>query len=156
MTPWTAGPGSLSFTISWSLLNSCPLNQWNHLTISSSIAHFFCFQSFTASGSFPMSWLFSLGGQNIGPSASASVLPMTIQAWFPLWLTGLISLMSKGLSRVNSSTKIRKHQLFVAQSPSQSNSHILTWLLEKPWFWLYGPLSAKWCLCFIIHCLGWS
>ena len=68
------------------------------------------------------------------PNPSASILPMNIQDWFPLWLTGLISLVSKGLSRVNSSTKIRKHQLCVAQSPSQSNSHILTWPLEKPVF----------------------
>ena len=76
--------------------NSCPLSQWCYLTISSSVAVFsFCFQTFPASGSFSMSWLFTAGGQNIGVSASASVLPMNIQGWFPLGLTGLISLLSE-------------------------------------------------------------
>ena len=82
--------------------NSCPLNQWCHPTISSSVAPFSsCLQSFPASGSFPMYWrLFTSGGQSIGASASATVLPMNIQDWFPLTLTSLISLQSKGLSRV--------------------------------------------------------
>ena len=85
--------------------DSYPLSQWCYLTISSSAALFsFCLQSFPASGSFPMSRVFTSGGQNIGASASASVLPMNIQGWFPLGLTGLISLLSKGLSRVFSST----------------------------------------------------
>ena len=96
--------------------NSCPLTQWCHPNISSSTAHFSsCLQSFPASGSFPMSRLFSSGGQSIGASASASVLPMNIQEWFPLGLTGLISLQSKGLSRVLSSITIRKHQFFSTQ-----------------------------------------
>ena len=90
--------------------------------------------------SFPMSWFFAAGGQSTG--ASASVLPMNIQGWFPLGLTGLISLLYKGLSRVFSSTTVQKHQSFSAQ-PSLSNSHIHTWLLEKPRLWLHGPLLAK-------------
>ena len=98
-TPWTgAHQASLSLTISWSCQSSCPLNQWCHPTISSSVAPFSSYpQSFPVSGSFPMSWLFTPGGQNLGASALASVLPMNIQDWFPLGLTGLISLQSKGL-----------------------------------------------------------
>ena len=90
--------------------NSYPLNQWCHPTISSSVIPFFsCLQSFPASGSCPMSRLFTSGGQIIGASASASVLPMNIQGWFPLGLTGFISLLSKGLSRVFSNTTVQKH-----------------------------------------------
>ena len=100
-----------------------------------------------------MSWLFASGGQSIRVSASASILPMSIQCWYPLGLTGLISLQSKGLSRVFSSTAVQKHQFFSAQPSLWSNSHMHTWLLEKPQFWLYSPLSAKWCLCFLICCL---
>ena len=96
--------------------NSCPLSQWFYLTISSSAAvFFFCLLSFPASGSFPMSWLFVSGGQSIGGLSSASVLPMNIQGWFPLGLTGLISLLSRGLSRVFSSTTTWKHQYFGVQ-----------------------------------------
>ena len=91
-----------------------------------------CPQSSPASGSFQMSHLFSSGGQSIRASASASVLPMNIQNWFPLGLTGLIFLLSKGLSRVFSSPTIQKHQFFSTQPPLWSNSHIHTWLLEKP------------------------
>ena len=92
--------------------NSCPLSQWWHPTISSSVVLFSSFlQSFPASGSFPMSQFFASGGQSIGVSASASVLPMNIQDWFPLGLSGLISLQSKGLSRVWSNTAVQKHQL---------------------------------------------
>ena len=76
--------------------NSCPLSQWLHPTISSSAVPFFCLQSFPASGSFPVSWLFKSGGQSIGASASASVLPVNIHGWFPLRLTGWISLLFKG------------------------------------------------------------
>ena len=87
--------------------NSCPWSQWCHPTISSSVIPFSsCFQSFPTSGSFPMSQFFASCGQNIGPSSSASVLPMNIQDWFPLELTGLISLQSKGLSRVFSNTTV--------------------------------------------------
>ena len=91
-----------------------------------------CFQSFPAAGSFQMSQLFTSGGQTIGVSASASVLPMNIQDRFPLGWTGWTSLHSKGLSRVSSNTIVQKHQFFSAQLSSQSNSHIHTWLLEKP------------------------
>ena len=111
---------------------------------------------FPASGSFPMCWFFASGGQSIGVSASESVLPMNIQDWFPLKLTGWISLQSKGLSRVFSNTTVQKHQFFGTEPSSWSNSHICIWLLEKPQLWLYGCLLAKWCLCFLICCLGLS
>ena len=137
--------------------NSCPLSWWCHPTISSSVFPFSCcLQSFPASGSFLRSPLFASGGQRIGGSVSASVLPVTIQDWSPLGLTGWISLQPKGLSRVFSNTTVRKHQFFSAQLCLWSNSHIHTWLLEKTQLWLYGPLSAKWCLCFLIFCLGLS
>ena len=113
--------------------NSCPLSGWCHPTISSSVIPFSsCLQSFPASGSFLMSWLFASGGQNIGVSASASVLPMNIQGWFPLWLTGWISLLSKGLSRVFSSTTVQRRQFFGAQPFLLFSAHICAWLLEKP------------------------
>ena len=96
--------------------NSCPLSRWCHPTISSSVVPFTsCLQSFLASGSFPVSQFFTSGGQSIGVSASASVLPMNIQDWFPLGWTDLISLQSKGLSRVFSNTKVQRHQFFGAQ-----------------------------------------
>ena len=101
------------------------------------------FKSFPASGSFQMSQLFASGGQRIGVSASTSVLPRNTQDWSPLGWTGWISWQSKGLSRVFSNTTVQKHQFFNAQLSLQSNSHIHTWLLEKPWFWLDRPLSAK-------------
>ena len=105
--------------------NSCPLSQWCHPTISSSVIPFFsCLQSFPASGSFPMSWLFVPTGQNIGVSASASVLPMNIQSWFPLGLTGLISLLSNRLSRVFFSNTFQKHQFFGAQPLFQYSCHL--------------------------------
>ena len=113
--------------------NSCPLSRWCHPMISSSVVPFFsCPQSFPASGSFLMSQLFASGGQSIGASASALVLPMNIQDWFPLGLTGLISLQPKWLARVFSNTTVQKHQLFGTQPCLWSNSHIHTWLLEKP------------------------
>ena len=89
-------------------------------------------QSFPASGSFPMSWLFVSCGQSIRASVPVSLLPMNIQDWFPLGMTGLISLQSKGLSRVFSNTTVRKHQFFNAQPPLWSNSQIHAWLLGKP------------------------
>ena len=96
--------------------NPCPLSRWCHPTISSSVIPFSsCLQSFPASGSFPMSQLFTSGGQSIGVSALASVLPMSIQGWLPLGLAGLISLLSKGLSRIFSNTTVQKHQFFGAQ-----------------------------------------
>ena len=113
--------------------DSCPLSQWYHPTISSSVVPFSShLQAFPASGSFPMSQFFASGGQSIGVSASASVLPMNIRDWFPLGLTDWISLLSKGLSRVFSSTTVPKHQFFSTQPSLWSNSHIHTWLLEKP------------------------
>ena len=137
--------------------SSCPLSSWCNPTISSSVACFSsCPQSFPTSGSFPMSWLFTSGGQSIGASASASVLPKEIQGWFPLGLTGLISLLSKRLSRVFSSTTVQRHQFFGPQPSLWSNSHIYTWLLEKPHLWPYRPLLVKWYFCFLICCLALS
>ena len=96
--------------------NSCPSRRWCHPTISSFVVPFSsCLQSFPASGSFPMSQFLASGGQSIGVSASASVLPMNIQDWFPLGWTGWIFLQSKGLSRVFSNTRVQKHQFFSAQ-----------------------------------------
>ena len=113
--------------------NSCPLSQWCHPTISSSVTLFFsCLQFFPASESFPKSQLFASSGQSIGVSASTSVLPMNIQGWFPLGCTGWISLQSKGLSRVFSNTTVQKHQFFGAQLSLWSSSHIHMWLMEKP------------------------
>ena len=113
--------------------NSCPSSWWCHPTISSSVVPFCShLQSFPASGSFPRSQFFTSGVQNTGTSASASVLPMNIQDWFLLGLTGWISLQSKGLSRVFSNTTVQKHQFFGAQLSLWSNSHIHTWPLEKP------------------------
>ena len=113
--------------------NLCPPSQWCHPAISSSIVPFSsCPQSLPASGSFPMSQLFAKGGQSIGVSALASVLPNNTQDWSPLEGTGWISLQSKWLSRVFSNTTVQKHQFFDTQLSSQSNSHIHTWPLEKP------------------------
>ena len=119
--PWPSpSPGACS--------NSCPLIEWCHPTISSSVIPFsFCLQSFPASGSFLISQLFA-GDQSIG--TSASVLPMNIQDWFPLGWTGWISFQSKGLSRVFSNTTVQKDQFFSAQMSLWS--HIHTWPLEKP------------------------
>ena len=113
--------------------NSGPLNLCCCPTISSSLTRFSCcLQSIPASRYFPVSQLFASGGQSIGVSASAWVLSMSIQDWFPLGLTGLISLHSKGFSRVFSGTTFWKHQLFSSLPSLWSNSHIHTWLLEKP------------------------
>ena len=106
--------------------DSCPSSQWCHPTISSSVIPFSCLQSFPASGSFPMSQLFTLGGQSIGVSASASVLPMNFQDWSPSEWTGWISLQSKGLSGVFSNTTVQRHQFFGAQlsySPTLISIH---------------------------------
>ena len=112
--------------------NSCPSSWWCHPAIWSSVIPFSsCPQSLPASESFPMSQLFTWGGQSIGVSASASVLPMNTQDRSLGW-TGWTSLQSKGLSRVFSNTTVPKHQFFGAQLSSQSNSHIHTWALEKP------------------------
>ena len=142
-TPWTAAcQASLSITNSWSLLKLMSIESVmpsNHLIL--------CHPLLLLPSLFPsirvflMSWLFTLGGQSIG--ASASILPMNIQDWFPLWLTGLISLQSKGLSRLFSTITLQKHQFFSAQLSLWSNSHIHIWLLENPQLWVYAPISAK-------------
>ena len=113
--------------------NSCPSSQWCHPTISTSVVPFSSGrQSFPASGSFPVSQFFTSGGQSIGVSAWASVFPMNIQDWFPLGLTSLISLQSKGLSRVFSNTTVQKQKFLGAQVFLWFNSYIHIWLLEKP------------------------
>ena len=113
--------------------DSCPLSQWCHPIFSASVvSSSSCLQSFPASGSFATSQFFALDSQIIGPSVSVSVLPMNIQDWSPLGWTGLISLQSKGLSRVFSNTTVQKHQFFGTELSLWSNSHIYTWLLEKP------------------------
>ena len=133
VTPWTAAhQASLSITNSRSLLKLMCIKLVISSTISSSVSHFSCLQSFPASGSSPVNQFFASGGQSIGASASASVLPMNIQDWFPFGWTGWISLQSTGLSRVFCNTIVQKHQFFGAQPSSQSNSHIHTWPLEKP------------------------
>ena len=113
--------------------NSCPSSRWCHPLISSTVVPFSsCPQSLPASVSFPMSQLFTWGGQSIGVSALASFLPKNTRDRSLLGWTGWISLQSKGLSRVFSNTTVQKHQFFSAQLSSQSNSHIHTWPLEKP------------------------
>ena len=113
--------------------NSCPLSQWCHPTVLSSVIPFSsCLQSFPASGSSQMSQFFMSGGQSIGVSTLASVLPVNIQDWFHLGLTDWISLQSKGFSRVFSNTTVQKHQFFSAQPSLWSNCHIRTALLNKP------------------------
>ena len=132
VTPWNeACQDSLIFTISQVCSKSCPLSWWCHPTISPSVIPFFSSpQSFSASGSFPRSWHFASGGWSIGASASSLVLPMNNQGWFPLGLTGLIFLLSKGLSRVFSSTTVLKHHFFGAQPSLWSYLTLIT--LEKP------------------------
>ena len=136
VTPWTtAHQASLSITSSQSLPKLMSIESVmpsNHLILCRSFS--FCPQSFPESGSFQMSQLFASCGQSVGVSASTSVLPMNTQDWSPLGWTGWIYLQSpcKGLSRVFSNTTVQKHQFFSAQLSSQSNSHIHTWLLEKP------------------------
>ena len=110
--------------------DSRPSSPWCHPTISSSVVPFSCPQSLPASESFPMSQLFTWGGQSAGVSALASFLPKKSQDWSPLGWTGWISLQSKGLSRVSSNTTFQKHQFFSTQLSLSSNIH--TWLLEKP------------------------
>jgi len=113
--------------------NSRPSSRWCHPAVSSSVIHFSsCPQSLPASEAFPMNQLFAWGGQSTGISALASFLPKNTQDWSPLEWPGWISLLSKGLSGVFSNTTVQKHQFFGIQLSSQSNSHIHTWLLEKP------------------------
>ena len=133
-TRTAAREASLSITNCQSLHKLMSIESlWCHIIISSPVVHFsFHLQSFSASGSFQMSQLFASGGQSIGVSASASVLPMKTQDWSPLGWTGWISLQSKGLSRVFSNATDQKHQFFGVQLSLWSNSHIHTWPLEKP------------------------
>ena len=128
--------------------NSCPSRRWYHPTISSSVIPFSCLQSFPASVSFPLSWFFVSNGQSIGVSASASVLPMNIQDWFPLGWTGWISLQSKGLSRVFSNTTVEKHPFFDTQAECQrtdasGKTIALTWwtFVDKVMSLLFNMLS---------------
>ena len=133
--------------------NSCPLSQWSHPTISSSVVPFSSsLQSFPASRSFLMSQLFTSGGQIIRASASASVVPMNIQGWFPLGLTGWLSLQSKGLSRVCSSITIWKSVPQCSASFMAQLSHTYM-TIGKNIALTIGPLLAKWCLFFLIICL---
>ena len=121
--------------------NSCPSSQWCHPIISSSVIPFSsCLQSFPASGN---EFTLHIRCQSIGVSASTSDLPMNTQDWSPLGWTGLISLQSKGLSRVFSNTTVQNQQFFGAQLSWQFNSHIHTWLLEKKQLWLDGSLLVK-------------
>ena len=134
-TPWIAArQASLFITNTQSShSDSCPSSQRCHPAISSSVAPFSSRpQSLPASESFPMSQLFKWGGQSTGVSALVSFLPKKSQGWSPSEWTGWISLQSKALSRVFSNTTVQKHQFFSTQPPSQSNSHIHTWSLEKP------------------------
>ena len=127
--------------------SSCPLHRWSHpATSSSDTLLSFCPQSFPASGTFPMSQLFVSDDQNTGTSASASVLPMRIQGWFPLRWTGLISLLSRGLSGVFSSTIAWRYQFFSILPSLQSNFHNWTWSLgrlESPFFSLKDRIGLR-------------
>ena len=146
-TPWSAAhQASLSIANSPSLLKFMSIKlvmPSNHLILCHPLL--LLPSIFPASGSFPMSQLFTSGGQRIGVSALASVLPMNIQGWFPLGLTSVISLLSNGLSRVFSSTTIWKHQFFSAQSSLWSNSHMTIWTFV-------GKVMSL----LLIHRLGWS
>ena len=149
-TPLTAEcPASLSFTISRSLLKLMSIE-----SVMPSNRLILCRPLLLPPSVFPgirvfsVSRLFASGDQSIGASASAAALPVNIQGWFPLGLTSLISLLSKD------SQESSPEQFFSTQSSLWPNSHIRTWLLEQ--LWLFGPLSAKWCLYFLIHCLGLS
>jgi len=134
VTSWTAAcQASLSFTISWRFLKLMSIESVmppNHLIL----CHLLLLlpQSLPTSGSFPMSQYFTSGGQTIGASASTSILSISIQGWFPWGLTGLISLLSKGISRVFSNTTVQKHEFTGTQPSLWSNSHMCTELLEKP------------------------
>ena len=122
--------------------DSCSSSRWCYLTVLSYATAFSsCSQSFPSIRVFPVTWLFASGGQSIGASASASVLPMAIQHWFPLRLAGSIPLLSKGLSRVFSSTTVWKHQFFGVQLSLWPNSHIRTWLLDRELTLREGLLS---------------
>ena len=153
VTSWTAiHRASLPFTISWSLLKLISTE-----SVMPSNRLILCHYHLLLLSIFPSIRIFSnesallIRWPEYWASALASVLPMNIQGWFPLGLAGLISLLSKGLSRVFSSTTIQKHQFFSAQPSLWSKSHIHAGLLGKLSLWLYGPFLVKWYLCFLIH-----
>ena len=152
VTPWTtAHQASLSITNSRSSPKSTSIESVmpsNHLILCCLLL--LLPSIFPSIRVFSNESLFVSGGQSIGVSASASVLPMNIQDRFPLGLSGLISLLSKGLSRVFSNTTVQKHQCFSIQPP------LWFFFMGKPELWLFGPLLVKWCLCFLTHCLGLS
>ena len=133
-TLWIAArQASLSLTNSWSLLKLASIESVmpsNCLILCVPFSS--CLQFFPASGSFPMSQFFASGDQSTGASASVSIIPLKIQSWIPLGLSGFLSLQSKGLSRAFSNTTVQKHQVFSAQPCLWYNSHIYTWPLEKP------------------------
>jgi len=155
MTPWMTGcQTSLSFITSLNFPKFMSIElvmPSNHLILCCLFS--FCLQSFPASGSFPMSPFFAKISQSIGASALAIVLPMNIQGWFPSVLTGLISLLSKGLSRVFSSTKVQRHQFFSVQPFLLSTFHICTWLLKKQGFDYTDLCQQSNVFAFLIHCL---
>ena len=138
--------------------NSCPLSCWCHPTISSSVIPVsYCLHSFPASGIFPVSQFFTSGSQSVGASSSSSALPMNIQDQFSLGLSGLISLQSKGLSRVFSNTTIQKHQFFSPQPSLWSNSHIDTWMTTGKTIGLtLQTFVSKMVSLLFICSLGWS
>ena len=132
--------------------SSCPLHRWCYPTISSSVSLFsFSPQSYPASGSFPMSWFFTSGGQSIGASASASVLPVSIQGWFPLGLTGLISLQSTWPSRVFFSNNLKASILWCSVFFMVQHSHLYV-ATGKTIALTIWTFVSKWCLCFLIYC----
>ena len=134
--------------ISQSLPSSCPLYWWSHPAISSSDALFsFCPQSFPTSGTLPMSQLFISDDQNTVASASASVLPMSVQGWFPLRLTGLISLLYRDTQESSPAPQFKGINSLALPS-FWSSCHNRTWPLRRPYTWLCAPLSAEWRLCF--------
>ena len=135
--------------------DSCPLSWWCYPSISSSASPFCCLQFFPASGSFPMNQFFASSGQITGASASASVLPMNIQDWFPLRLIVWSPCFPRDSQESSPALQFKSINPLVP-SFLYCPTHIHTWLLERPWPWLYRPLLAKWCLCFLAHCLPLS
>ena len=131
--------------------SSCPLKRWHHPTISCSAALFpFWFQSFPASGSFPMSWLFNQVANVLELQLQHQSFQWVIQGWFPLGLNWFDLPAAQGTLKSLLQHQIWKDQFFTIQSSLRSNSNTHTCLLEKPWLWLYGPLLAKWYLCFLL------
>ena len=157
-TPWTAAHQAfLSFSIAQSLLKLMSIDSvmpFNHLILCHPLL--LLLSIFPALGSFPVSWLFASGGQNTGASVSASVLPVNIQGWFPLGLTSLISLLTKGLSRGLLQHHSSKESVFPCSSFFMVQLSHLYMTTKKTMLWLYGPLLAKWCLCFLICSVGLS